>query len=79
MEGQSELPRPNPLNSVESDLGCTSRIYFENAGDTCNLTLKLHNVRLTSQNHGWYMYIFVTSVIATKQTLIKLMKFMFFQ
>ena len=23
---QSELPRPMPLNSVESDLGCTSRI-----------------------------------------------------
>ena len=27
---QSELPRPIPLNSVQSDLGCTSRIYFDN-------------------------------------------------
>ena len=26
---QSELPRPNLCNSVESDLGCTSRIYFD--------------------------------------------------
>ena len=34
---QSELPRPIPQYSVESDLGCTSRIYFDNAGD--NMTL----------------------------------------
>ena len=27
---RSELPRPIPWNSVESDLGCTSRIYFDN-------------------------------------------------
>ena len=30
-------------NSVDSDLGCTSRIYFD------NVTLTLHNVTLTSQ------------------------------
>ena len=30
---QLELPRPIPRNSVESDHGCTSRIYFDNAGD----------------------------------------------
>ena len=30
-------------NSVESDLGCTSRIYFD------NVTMTLHNVTLTSQ------------------------------
>ena len=45
--GQSELPRPIPRNSVESDHGCTSRIYFDNAGD--NVTLTLYNVTLTSQ------------------------------
>ena len=48
---QSELPRPNPQNSVESEHGCihvsTSRIYFDNAGD--NVTLSLYNVTLTSQ------------------------------
>ena len=44
---QSELPRPILQNSVESDHGCTSRIYFDNAGD--NMTLTLYNVTLTSQ------------------------------
>ena len=44
---QSEIPRPIPRNSVESDHGCTSRIYFDNAGD--NVTLTLYNVTLTSQ------------------------------
>ena len=44
----SELPRPIPRNSVESDHGCTSRIYFDNAGD--NVTLALNNATLTSQN-----------------------------
>ena len=44
---QSELPRPIPLNSVESDPGCTSRIYFDNAG--CHVTLTLYNVMLMSQ------------------------------
>ena len=34
-------------NSVESEHGCTSRIYFDNAGD--NVTLTLYNVTLTSQ------------------------------
>ena len=29
----SELPRPIPRKSVELDHGCTSRIYFDNAGD----------------------------------------------
>ena len=38
---QSELPRPIPRNSVESDQGCTSRIYFDNAGD--NMTLTSYN------------------------------------
>ena len=36
----------NPQNSVESDHGCRSRIYFDNAGD--NVTLTLYNVTLTS-------------------------------
>ena len=44
---QSELPRPIPQNSVESDHGCTSRIYFDNPGD--NVTLTLYNVTRTSQ------------------------------
>ena len=44
---QSELPRPIPRNSVESDHGCTSRIYFDKAGD--NVTLTLYNVTITSQ------------------------------
>ena len=35
---QSELPPPIPQNSVESDHGCTSRIYFDNAGDNVTLT-----------------------------------------
>ena len=43
---ESELPRPIPRNSVESDHGCTSRIYFDNASD--NVTLTLYNVTLTS-------------------------------
>ena len=30
---QSELPPPILQNSVESDHGCTLRIYFDNAGD----------------------------------------------
>ena len=34
-------------NSVESDHGCTSRIYFDNVGD--NMTLTLYNVTLTSR------------------------------
>ena len=42
-----ELPRPIPRNSVELDHGCTSRIYFDNAGE--NVTLTLYNVTLTSQ------------------------------
>ena len=45
---QSELPRPIPRNSVKSDLGCTSRIYFD------NVTLTLHNVTLTSQKPYQY-------------------------
>ena len=49
---QSELPRPIPRNSVESDHGCTSRIYFDNAGD--NVTLTLYNVTLMSQKPWLY-------------------------
>ena len=44
---QSELPRQIPQKNVESDHGCTSRNYFDTAGD--NLTLALYNVMLTSQ------------------------------
>ena len=44
---QSKLPRPIPRNSVESDFGSTSRIYFDNADD--NMTLTLYNVTLTSR------------------------------
>ena len=47
-------------NSMESDLGCTSRIYFD------NVTLTLHNVTLTSQNHDNT----IPSVIVAKQTVI---------
>ena len=35
-------------NSVESDLGCTSRFYFD------NVTLMSHNVTLTSQKPCQY-------------------------
>ena len=44
---QSELPRPIPWNSVESDNRYTSRIYFDNAGD--NVTLTLYNVTQMSK------------------------------
>ena len=44
---QSELPGPIALKSLESDHGCTSRIYFDNAGD--NMMLTLYNVTLTSR------------------------------
>ena len=43
---QSELPGPILRNSVESDHGCASRIYFDNAGDNVTLTSQkpcLHN------------------------------------
>ena len=43
----ADLPRSIPRNSVESDHGCTSRIYFVSAGD--NVTLTLYNVTLASQ------------------------------
>ena len=43
----SELPRPIPRDAVESDDGCTLKIYFDNAGN--NMTLTLYNVTLTSQ------------------------------
>ena len=49
-------------NSVESDLGCTSRIYFD------NVKLTLHNVMLTSQKPCQHNN--KTSVIAAKQTVI---------
>ena len=49
---QSELPRPIPRYSVESDHGCTSRIYFDNAGD--NVTLTVYNVTLTSHIPCWH-------------------------
>ena len=41
------MTQPIPRNSVESDHGSTSRIYFDNAGD--NVTLTWYNVMLTSQ------------------------------
>ena len=41
----SKLPQPVPRNSVESCHGCTSRNYFDNAGD--NVTLTLYIVTLT--------------------------------
>ena len=43
---QSELPWPILPNSVESDHGSTSRIYFDNTGD--KVTLTLYNVALMS-------------------------------
>ena len=36
---QLELPRPILRTSLESDHGCTSRIYFDNAGVNVTLTL----------------------------------------
>ena len=44
---QSDLPWSIPRNLVESDLRCTSRIYFDDVAD--NVTMTLHNVTLTSQ------------------------------
>ena len=43
---QSELPRPISWNSVESDLGCTLRIYFD------NVTQMLHNVTQKPCQHN---------------------------
>ena len=54
-----ELPRLLSWNSVESDHGCASRIYFDNAGD--NMVLTLYNVTLASHT--------TKSVIAAKQTV----------
>ena len=42
VSSHSKLPRQFPWNSVESDLGRTSRIHFD------NMTLMLHKVTLTS-------------------------------
>ena len=53
------MPRPIPRNFLESDLGYTSRIYFD------NVTLTLHNLTLT-RNHANT----ISSVIAAKQTVI---------
>ena len=56
---QSELPRPILWKSVESDLGCTSRMYFD------NVTLTLHNVTLTSQKpcqHNNLDYCFISGL-----------------
>ena len=49
-------------NSVESDHGCISRIYFDNAGD--NVTLTLYTVTLMSQKPCNT----IASVIAAEQT-----------
>ena len=54
---QSELPRQIPWNAVESDLGCTLRIFFDNV--TLTLLIKTRNHANT-----------ITSVIAAKQTVI---------
>ena len=54
----------NSTKSMESDHGCTSRIFFDNAGD--NVTLTLYNVTLTSQKHVNTL----TNVIAAEQTII---------
>ena len=61
---QLELPRPIQRSSVELHHRCTSRIFFDNAGD--NVTLTLNNVTLTPQNQAST----ITSVIAAKQTVI---------
>ena len=45
-DNQTELPQTIQQNSVESDLGCTSRIYFNYADD--NVTLTLYDVNLMS-------------------------------
>ena len=39
-QDQSELPRPIPWNSMESDLGCTSRIYVDNVTLTSQKRMK---------------------------------------
>ena len=62
LTSQSELPWPIPLNSVESDHGCTSRIYFDKAGN--KVTLTVCNVTLTSQKPFYT----ITSLIAATQT-----------
>ena len=58
------MPRPIPRNSVESDHGCTSRVYFGNAGDIVMLTL--YNVTLTSHKPFKHN----KNVIAAKQTVV---------
>ena len=42
---QSELHRPIPRNSVESNHGCSFRIYFDNADDNVKLTLYIVKLR----------------------------------
>ena len=44
MMGHLSIALPSPWDFVESDLGCTSRIYFD------NVTLTSHNMTLTSQS-----------------------------
>ena len=52
--------RTASTNSVDPDLGCSSRTYFDFG------TLTLQNVTMTSQNHANT----ITSVIAAKQMVI---------
>ena len=67
---QSELPWPIQRNSVETDHGCMSKLFFDKVGD--NVTLTLYNVTMTSQKP----FNSITSVIEAKQTAK--MKLMFF-
>ena len=46
---QSE-PQPNPRNSVESDHGCTSRIFFDNAGDNVPACKELHTTQTCTKH-----------------------------
>ena len=64
MPTQSELPWPILRAFVESDHGCTSRIFFDNTGD--NVTLTVIMWRWLYRNHVDT----ITSVIAANQMVI---------
>ena len=46
--GHSELPWPIPRYSVESDHGCTSMFYFDNADDSKTMKIKLFLLEIIS-------------------------------
>ena len=50
---QSELPRPSPWSSVESDLGCALWIYFDNVTLTSQKPYQHNNKCESSKTNGY--------------------------